>query len=229
MRALHALASAALACTTLACRNGTGVAPGDASVYVPPGSGGDTDGSTQAEAGGLALGQVDRAGRPLVALLLVPDSLRDDYNAVSTFDAPLPRLFQDGLASRLHALDTIALGDGGPDPVDWTIDAGPHPLVPVFATDVLLVDTALSCTLPDGGFAASYLDIEREIFGDVFLDDGGHTTCGGRTPSDNVVDTTLALLITRNRQGAPPVTEGVTGPTKPATAQFPYLAGPNTN
>jgi hypothetical protein len=89
--------------------------------------------------------------------------------------------------------------------------------------DTLLVDTALPCTSPDGGFAASYLDIEQEIF---LSGDAGHTTCGGRTPSDNVIDTTLTLLITNGRI---PVSQGVVGPTKPATTQFPYLAEPNSN
>ena len=183
-------------------------------------------GVSDAEAG-LALGQVDRAGRPLIAVLLLPGSLQDDYNAASTFDAGISRTLQDALTSRLHALDTIALDDGGPDPVDWPVDGGAHPLVPILSTDALLVDTARPCVLPDGGFAASYLEIEREAFPYPITAAMPHVTCGGRTPSDDVVDTTLALLVTGDRDGGPAIRQGVSKPTKPATTTFPYLAEPN--
>jgi hypothetical protein len=107
--------------------------------------------------------------------------------------------------------------------VDWTPDGGVHPLLPLFLSDVLLVDTALSCTSPEGGFAPSYLALEREIY----LSGARHSTCGGRTPAENVVDITLSLLVTADRDGGPRVTQGVSGPTKPATTTFPYLANPN--
>jgi hypothetical protein len=218
MDARLVLASAAFVCAVFACRGNAGPGERKLRVYVPSGE----DAAVDASANGFGLGQVDRAGRPLVAVLLVPGSLQDEYNAASTFDAPLSRTLQDALASRLETLDTIALGDGGPDPVDWTADGGMHPLLPMFAQDSLLVDTALPCTSPDGGFAPSYLDIEREIF----LSQATHTTCGGRTPIDNVVDATLTLLVTGGRDGGPSVTQGALGPTKPPTLQFPYLAGP---
>jgi hypothetical protein len=221
MRTWLFVASAACACTALACRAGGADAKPDANVSVPSAGEGGTDAGAAAEGStGFGRGQVDRAGRPLVAVLLVPSSLQDDYNAASTFDAPLSRTLRDALTSRLHALDTIALDDGGPDPVDWPIEGGTHPLVPMLATDALLVDTALPCTSPDGGFVSSYLDIENEIFPDIFLSDAGHTTCGGRTPGDDVVGTTLTLVVTRGRV---PVLQGVAGPSKSATTQFPYL------
>jgi hypothetical protein len=220
MRAPRIIASAILAMAALACQRGA-EATQDASVYVPStGDGLDagTDGSSVP-----GLGQVDRAGRPLVAVLLVPSSLEDEYNAMSTFDAVLPRVLENALTSRLRSLDTIALDEGGSDPVDWDFDGGNHPLLPMLGLDALLVDTARSCMSPDGGFAASYLDIEREIF---LFGDAGHTTCGGRTPSDDVVDTTLTLLVTNGRV---PVSQGVAGPTTPPMTQFPYLAAPNPN
>jgi hypothetical protein len=105
--------------------------------------------------------------------------------------------------------------------VDWQVpEGGTHPLLPVFVTDVLLVDTGKACSSADGGFTPSYLDIENEIY----LNGPAHTTCGGRTPNENVVDETLTLVVTNGRV---PVTQGVTGPTQPATTSFPYLAAPN--
>ncbi|HXN30425.1 MAG TPA: hypothetical protein VN894_01130 [Polyangiaceae bacterium] len=229
--ALVVVAVAGLAHAALSCRPGAAAVEEDANVYVPAGDDAGVDAGAEAGADGatFALGQIDRAGRPLVTVLLVPASLKDAYNAASTFDAPPSRTIQDGLASRLEAFDMLELGDSGPDPVDWTIDGGAHPLVPMLATDALLVDTALSCAAPDGGFAATYLDIERDIFPDIFGSNAVHTTCGGRTPSDHVVDTTLTLLVTRDRLGAPLVAQGIAGPARPPATSFPYLAPPYAN
>jgi hypothetical protein len=221
IRSAIVVTSVALAWAAVACGSGSGASQDASVVSTPPTDAGAVD-------TGLALGQVDRAGRPLLGVMLIPNMLQNDYNAVSTFDASPPRTLQDALTSRMHALDTIAFGFGGPDPVDWPIDdAGAHPLLPVFATDVLLLDTAKPCSLADGGFAASYLEIEREVFPDLFGAGPPHVTCGGRTPTDDVVDTTLALLVTGNRDGGPSISQAVTGATKPATTTFPYLADPN--
>jgi hypothetical protein len=221
MRAAVIAVTVALAWSAAVACSGGHDSLQDASVTIPSIDAGAGD----AEAG-MTLGQVDRAGRPLIAVLLIPGTLQDDYNGASTFDAGIPRTLQDALTSRLHALDTIALGDAGPDPVDWPIEGGTHPLVPILSTDALLVDTARPCVLADGGFASSYLDIERELFPYPFSA-AAHWTCGGRTPPDDVVDTTLSLLVTADRDGGPAVRQGVSKPTKPATTTFPYLAEPN--
>ena len=197
-----------------------GGSPRDASVPPP------LDGSIDAApvVAVVALGQVDRAGRPLVSLLLVPTSLKDEYNAQDAeapFGGQLPTVLQDALESRLESMDTLVLGDGGPDPVDWPIEGGIHPLRGMFASDALLLDPSRPST-GDAGFLSSYLDLERELY----LNTGSpHQTCGGRTPNDDVSDTTLTLLVTGRR--AVPVTQGVNGPTKPASTAFPYLAPPN--
>jgi hypothetical protein len=221
MRTATALASAAFALAAFACANGHGSARDAGADSASP-----NDAGADVKAG-PPVGLIDRAGRPLVGVILIPSPLEDDYNAVSTFDTQLPRLLEDALTSRLHELDTIALGDAGPDPVDWPLEGGAHPLAPMFAIDALLVDTAKPCTLADGGFAASYLEIERETIAGAFGLSSAHATCGGRTPTDDVVDTTLTLLVTGYRDGGPAVSQGVADPTKAATTTFPYLADPN--
>jgi hypothetical protein len=201
----------------LSCKPASSQQPVD--VYVPFGD--DAGDAASVEEAGLGLGPIDRDGHPLVTVLLVPGALQDEYNAQASFEPNVPRVLQDALEARLVALDTLALGDGGADMVDWDVpDGGQHPLLPMFVSDVLLVDTSKSCTTADGGFASSYLDIERE----VLLGGPAHATCGGRTPDEDVVDETLTLLVTNGRE---PVTQGVPGPTKPATTTFPYLAAPN--
>jgi hypothetical protein len=225
---VSALSAALFAGALLACNRAspTTSSPGF-DVYVPmPGDGGDASVSGDAAEGGFGLGQIDRAGRPLVSVLLVPGSLQDGYNDQPSFTTDLPRVYQDAIASRIAELDTLVLVDGGaPDPVDWP-DGGV--LLPMLLGDTLFVDTALPCTGPDGGFVPSYLDIEREAFllGPPYT----HTTCSGRTPNEAVIDETLTLLVTGPRQegdGGPVVTQGVAGPARPATTTFPYLAPPN--
>jgi len=211
------IARSAVVAAGLACAACSGGSAHDAAV--PPPLDGSIDSAPVVAVG--ALGQVDRAGRPLVSLLLVPPSLKDDYNAQGSFEAPLPTVLRDALESRLESMDTLVLGDGGPDPVDWPVDAGVQPLLSVFANDSLLLDPSRPST-GDAGFLASYLDLEREL---NLGGDAGHTTCGGRTPNDDVADTMLTLLVTGTR--GVPVTQGVTGPTKPASTAFPYLAPPN--
>jgi hypothetical protein len=196
-------------------------------VYVPmPGDGGEGDASDattspDVEEGGIGLGEVDRAGRPLVAVMLVPTSVQDEYNGQPTYETSLPRVLQDAIQSRIDEMDTLVLVDGGqPDPVDWPEGGA---LLPVLLGDTLVVDTGRSCTGADGGFVASYLDIERE----AFLGGASHTTCGGRTPNEAVVDEMLTLLVTGDREGGPAITQGVAGPTQLASTTFPYLATPN--
>jgi hypothetical protein len=225
-----ALASGSL----LACRQKTSgqqpvdvTLPGDdggeSEAGADGGDGGDGGSGPAVDAGldaSSAQAQVDRAGHPLVTVLLVPGQSQNDYNAQPSFGAGLSRTLQDALESRLVAMDTLALGDGGPDPVDWPVpDGGTHPLLPAFVSDWLLVDTARSCTAADGGFTASYLDLEREIY----MGGPAHTTCGGRAPGEDVVSETLTLLVT---DGRVPVSQGVAGPSTPATTTFPYLAAP---
>jgi hypothetical protein len=206
--------------------SGAGATEQEADVYVPAPADATVESAPPPPApdASAMLGQVDRAGHPLANVLFVPTAHQDLYNEQSSYGSVFPRTLQDALESRLVFWDTIAIGDAGPDPVDWPIpEGGTHPLLPMFLTDVLLVDTSLPCTGADGGFAASYLDIEREIY----LGGSAHTTCGGRAPNDDIVATTVTLAVTADRDGGPTLGRATAGPTKAATTTFPYLATPN--
>jgi len=191
-------------------------------VYVPGADAGDAaaESDADAEAGGFGLGQIDRAGRPLVTVLLIPGTLQDDYNQQPSFELTQPRVLQNAMASRLAELDSLVVGDAGPDPVDWP-DGGA--LLPMLLGDTLLVDTSQPC-VSDGGFVTSYLDIEQEVF---LGRPDANTTCGGRTPGEHVIDEMLQLMVTADREGGPVISQGVPGPTKPPSLSFPYLAPPN--
>ena len=229
IRRLALTATAGLLLGPFACKPPSDTADASFDVYVPGlydgGGAGEAGDATVGDAGdgGAVATQVDRAGRPLVSVLLLPPSLQDGYNAQPSFGASLPRAELDGMESRLVELDTLDLDGGAPDPVDWPVpEGGAHPLLAVLASDVLLLDTAAPCA-SDAGFLPSYLDLEQELF----LDGGKHSTCGGRTPDEAVTDKTLTLLVTGGRQSGTPVTQGIAGPTKAASTTFPYLAPPN--
>jgi hypothetical protein len=190
-------------------------------VYIPGPMEAGADSTTVLPDGGGSM-QIDRAGHPLVAVMLVPGQLDDSFNAQASFAADVPRTLQDAIEARLIELDTLSLGDSGLDPVDWPVQpGGTHPLLGAFTADTLLVDTGQSCADVDGGYKASYFDIDREVYLGT-----PHSTCGGRTPGEDVVSETLTLLVTGDG-GRGPVSQGVSGPTKPAPMTFPYLAAPN--
>jgi hypothetical protein len=66
----------------------------------------------------------------------------------------------------------------------------------------------------------SYLEIELAA-----LRGEAHTTCGGRTLNDDVIDTMFTQLI--NAGNGPVIRDGVDRSSRPGTHVFPYLAQPN--
>jgi hypothetical protein len=64
-----------------------------------------------------------------------------------------------------------------------------------------------------------YLEIERAI-----LRGEPHRTCGGRSLNHDIVDSLLTILI--NNGNGPRISDGVDGPSVPASRKFPYLSRP---
>src|SRR5918997_537517 len=56
---------------------------------------------------------------------------------------------------------------------------------------------------------------------------GGHQTCGGRAPNDDVMDTIFTLMV--NAGNGPVIRDGVDQSTRPASPSFPYLSPANPN
>jgi hypothetical protein len=141
----------------------------------------------------LATGQIDRMGRAGINTLLVNKENKQPYNKAAGWGDP-PAFALTNFSDHLHAVD---LFDGTKN---WTdTDAGVHPLAAPFGganpyRDILIVDPKVGC--PDKG---SYLDIEFFVLGFYAPGDGGpsapYTTCGGRTPNDDVIDHSLSALV----------------------------------
>ncbi|WP_225095986.1 DUF4331 family protein [Streptomyces sp. CoH27] len=99
----------------------------------------------------------------------------------------------------------------------WPLDGqGGHPLTGLLLADFLVVDVSKQFS------ESSCFEIETAL-----LAGREHTTCGGRAPNDDIVDTLYTLLV-HGVDGAR-ISDGVDHGTRPATHRFPYLVAPNPN
>jgi Domain of unknown function (DUF4331) len=165
--------------------------------------------------------RLERMGRPEIKNFVLQDKkfdtvnrdleLRDLYNAEDTFNVSPTYVdaYRAGLNANLPFFDRL---DGR---IDWPPDdRGVHPLTEMLLADFLVVDT----TKPYSD--SSFLEIERAV-----LAGRPHTTCGGRPLDDDIVDILYTLLV--GGLDGPRISDGVDGPTQPATRSFPYLVSPN--
>src|SRR5918995_201474 len=133
----------------------------------------------------------------------------DGKNVLSLGDG-----YEGAYRARLNA--NLAFWDGLDGKTDWPTDGnGTHPLTELVLADYLVVD-------PSKPYAeqGSFLEIERAT-----REGGGHQTCGGRAPNDDVMDTIFTLLV--NAGNGPVIRDGVDQSTRPASRSFPYLSPAN--
>jgi hypothetical protein len=198
----------------------------------PMDSGGSSGGDASDGGGNVptppALGtQVDRMGRPAINTALnhtfdpnatTKGAAKDAYNADKN-QAGWPGAYVGQFKANLaiyDGLDTTCgnqAGYGALTNPDYTT------LASVLANDVLWVNTANST-------CKQYLGVEFAALGVANSD------CGGRTPSENVIDLTFnAVAGTLTPATLPdnpgPVTNGIKAPASPPSATFPYLATPH--
>ncbi|MFJ7116484.1 DUF4331 family protein [Streptomyces albogriseolus] len=95
-------------------------------------------------------------------------------------------------------------------------DQGTHPLTELLLADFLVVDISQPFS------EDSCFEIETAL-----LAGRPHTTCGGRAPNDDIVDTLYTLLV--NGVDGSRISDGVDHATRPAVHEFPYLVAPNPN
>lgn len=165
--------------------------------------------------------RLERLGRPEVKNVLLSDNgadtantvvdLRDLYNQEDPFR--LGQSYLGAYRARLNA--NLPFFDGLDGKLDWPMQAdGAHPLTELLLADFLVVDVSKP-------FAEdSYFEIERAL-----LAGRPHTTCGGRSLNDDVIDTLYTGLV--NGGNGPRIRDGVDQATALASRQFPYLAPPN--
>ena len=159
--------------------------------------------TTTQDGGKGARRQIDRIGRPEITNVSMVShdeiELRDLYNAEESFDVSGKNF--DLYRQRLR--ENIAYHDKLNDTIEWTGNSG-HQLAEILLNDYLVVDVSKPYA------ANTYFEIERAL-----LRGESHSTCGGRTPNDDVMDVLFTLLI--NGGNTPQLPDGVERPTRLAT------------
>ena len=162
--------------------------------------------------------RIERVGRPEIknGTLSWPGfdkinpnlEIREMYNDDDAFD--LDKAHLEAYRARFNA--NLSFFDGLDGKTDWPLDRhGNHPLTELLLHDFLVVDVSKP-------FAEdSYLEIEEAI-----LEGRAHTTCGGRSLNEDVMDKYYTFLI--NAGHGPRIRDGVDQPTTLASSVFPYLA-----
>jgi hypothetical protein len=139
--------------------------------------------------------------------------IRDLYNAEDAFS--LGQDYLGAYRSRLNA--NLAFFDRLDGKTAWPLDdQGNHPLTELLLADFLVVDVSKPYS------EDSCFEIERAL-----LAGRPHTTCGGRSPNDDIIDTLYTLMV--GGVDGPRISDGVDQATKRATQSFPYLNSPNPN
>ena len=165
--------------------------------------------------------RLERMGRPEIKNVVMSPKKFDTVNS----DLEIRDLFNEEDAfsmrpdyagayrARLNA--NLAFYDGLDGKTAWPLDEqGVHPLTELLLADFLVVDLSKPFS-EDGCF-----EIETAL-----LAGRPHTTCGGRSLNDDIVDTLFTLLV--GGIDGEPISDGVDQPTQLATDAFPYLNAPN--
>jgi hypothetical protein len=172
---------------------------------------------------GSITARLERFGRPLTKSVILGAKhldpvnrdldIRDLYNQEDVFK--LGPTYAGAYRARMNA--NLAFWDGMDQKTDWPLrDKDAHPLTELLLADFMVVDVSKPYN------EDSYLEIERAM-----LKGASHTTCGGRSPNDDIADTLLTLLITAGN--GPRISDGVDQQAVKASRAFPYLAPPEAN
>ena len=200
----------------------------DNGMNAAAGSGdGDGDGATQSsEPLGAAnrpeLGtQIDRAGRPAISTALLETfngNRTAKAEAREAFNAATPAQgadFKAQVEASLAILDALDGTCGNQLLAGDTAEAGRYgAFADMLVDDQLYVHT-------DRGTCGTYLGLEAEVVEAIAEGDGG---CGGRTPSDDVIERSYSILTTGALSG---VDDTITEDDGVQTDEFPFLGAPN--
>ena len=155
---------------------------------------------------------LDRVGRPEITNVTLigrgdDEDIRDIVNQQPAFGMTATAIGK--METRLE--EAIRYYDGLDGQQDWT-DETSAALIGILKQDFLVLDLDQPC------YAPGFFEIER-----AFLEGLQHVSCGGRKPTDDIIDTLYTLYIARNREA---IGDGVDAPDQPVSAEFPHLAPP---
>lgn len=163
-------------------------------------------------------GTVDQAGivesTTMMLAALPTSSQLDPYNREDPFKIV-------GTSYRATFADRLAQFDRADGRVDWKPDAAAAWADRMASANYLVIDTSKPCAYA----GPNYLEIERAT-----LTGRAYTSCGGRVPNEDAMDTTINFLV--RGPGASVIDsnalgDGVDQATQKASDTFPYLADMN--
>ena len=163
--------------------------------------------------------QIDRLGRPAINTATnhtfdtdetAKGAAKDAYNAAAQADWPS---FAGEIEANLAILDSLDANCGNQLVADQNANDRYSFLATVLADDELYVLTTT-------GECGVYLGLEGEIVGALASGDG---KCGGRAPSDDVIERSYSVLAAGVLTG---VDDTITADDGVQTATFPFLGPP---
>jgi hypothetical protein len=164
--------------------------------------------------------QIDRTGRPAIGTALMEtfngvkvakDAAKDAYNAaVPSAWSGFASSFESSLAI-LDSLDTVCGNQLLAD--DNNAEGRYATLASILVDDQLYVNTG-------SGECGVYLGLEAEIVGAIAV---GQGKCGGRMPSDDIIDRSYSVLAAGILSG---VDDTITADDCTHSSEFPFLCAP---
>ena len=154
---------------------------------------------------------LDRIGRPEIANIVLQsnsgEDLREALNTVPALSvhSGLYGPMLNRIRENLDRYDRMS-------PTEF--ETNKDELAVILAHDFLTIDPNLPCG------TAQYFDLEYAL-----LLGRSALACGGRPIDQDVIDSVYGLMVSGNPYNH--ISDGVNEPTKPNTAEFPYLSEPN--
>jgi hypothetical protein len=164
--------------------------------------------------------QIDRMGRAAINTALnhafdgddnTKGAAKDAYNAAAPADWST---FAGEIQANLAILDSLDTNCGNQLIADLDPNDRYGALAGILADDQLYVNS-------EEGECGVYLGLEAEVAGAVNAGDG---KCGGRTPSDDVIERSYSVLAAGALAG---VDDTITADDATVSDTFPFLAAPN--
>jgi hypothetical protein len=167
---------------------------------------------------------IDRVGRPeLTNMTIRADKVKEIYNTVDVFNIPseLNKQFQFYIGAGVSGWDKL-------DKVsDWTT-AELELFKQTLANDFLVVDLKSNCMETDTKTGntkfidSSYLDIETNRR----KTEGGFRSCGGRVPTEDIIDTLVSYYTSGPSASNLTFGDGADKVRNPPVTTWPYFSKP---
>lgn len=168
---------------------------------------------------------IDRVGRPeLTNMTIRKDEVKEQYNIADTYNIPVDKQALFGAY--------VAAGVSGWDQLDKVVDWSSGDLEAfrnVLVNDFLVVDLNESCVTKNNEnqlvfVDSSYLDVETNRRKDK--SDDGFRSCGGRTPTEDIIDTMVSYYTSGPKASNKIYGDGADKVRNPPTTTWPYFSKP---